>query len=411
MQKTSRKDDSPRIHPVVKATGFVSLFTDMSSELIYPLLPEFLTTTLGISKPMFGLIEGLAEGAPAVARYFAGTLSDWVRNRKWLILAGYTLSSATKPFIGLAKFAGLAAAPFVVLILRFLDRVGKGIRGAPRDGLVADFSENAQGRAFGFQRAMDHAGAVGGGLLAFILIGWLKFQISWAIVLSAVPGLLSILTIVFFVKDKPDRAPKAVSGSRAPGKAAAPSGALGRVFGLYVVSASLFALANSSDAFLLLRAKEMGMAVVLLPLGWVALHVSKAVTCYYGGIMSDRLGRKPLLIAGWLLYAVVYSGFAWLEGWWAPWALFIVYGVFFGATEGAAKAFVADLVPSGARGRAFGILGMAEGLLLIPTSVAVGWLWSLTGSGRVPLALEALFAVAAAVWLALAVKPARSARA
>jgi MFS family permease len=410
-----------RLHPVIKATGWVSFFTDLGSEIIYPLLPAFVTGDLGASKKVFGLIEGLAEGVPAIVRYFAGALADRARSRKGLILTGYALSSAVKPFIGLTKLAGLAVAPYLVLVLRVLDKVGKGIRGAPRDALVADLAGEARGRAFGYQRAMDHAGAVGGGLVAFLLLGAFHVPIAWAIALSAIPGLLAVLTIVFFVHDPDVGARSADDG---PGKSATESlptrvGAHSvgdgsgtsmtespptRTFQLYLVAAVLFALANSSDAFLLLRAKELGMAVLYAPLAWAMLHVVKTATSYWGGALSDRVGRKPLLLCGWILYAGVYAGFAQAEGEWAAWTLFGVYGLFFGLTEGVAKAFVADLVPKGGRGRAYGLLGMVEGLLLVPASLAAGWLWDATGSGRVPLLLNAGFALAAAAWLAVAVR-------
>ena len=392
----------PPLHPVVKATGWVSFFTDLGSEIIYPLLPEFVTGQLGASKKVFGLIEGLAEGVPALVRYFAGALADRAKSRKGLILAGYALSSAVKPFIGLAKAASLALAPFLVLVLRVLDKAGKGIRGAPRDALVAHFAGESRGRAFGYQRAMDHAGAMGGGLIAFFLVARLGLDLPWAIAAAAIPGLLAVLTIVFFVHDLPGRA-----GSRPSPEAGPAAPPLGRPFRLYLAAAVLFALANSSDTFLLLRAKELGMAVLYAPLAWALLHLVKAVTSFAGGKLSDRVGRRPLLLGGWFLYAAVRAGFAGSTGAWAAWVLFAAYGLFFGLTEGVAKAYVADLVPAGARGRAYGILGMAEGLLLIPTSLATGWLWDRTGSGRIPLLANAGFALAAALWLwlALPVRP------
>jgi MFS family permease len=421
---------SSRLHPVIKATGWVSFFTDLGSEIIYPLLPEFVTGQLKASKKVFGLIEGMAEGVPAIVRYAAGALADRAKSRKGLILAGYALSSLVKPFIGLTKFASLALAPFLVLGLRVLDKLGKGIRGAPRDALVADLAGEARGRAFGYQRAMDHAGAMGGGLVAFLLLSALHVPIAWAIALSAIPGLLAVLTIVLFVHDPGAGARSAgdggaSAGDPSPTRVEAPSGGDGpgtsapdlsaeapakaeappaRQFQLYLVAAVLFALANSSDAFLLLRAKELGMAVAHAPLAWALLHVVKTATSYAGGALSDRIGRKPLLLGGWLLYAGVYASFAEASGESAAWALFGVYGLFFGLTEGVAKAFVADLVPQGGRGRAYGVLGMVEGLLLIPSSLAAGWLWDATGDGQVPLLLNAGFALAAAAWLAVAVR-------
>jgi len=388
------------LHPVVRATGWVSFLTALGSEMIYPLLPEFVVGTLGARRSTLGLIEGLAEGTPAVVRWFAGSWADRAQDRKPLILAGYALSSLVKPLIGATRLAAAAVAPWLVLALRVLDKVGKGVRGAPRDALVADLSAGHAGRAFGYQRAMDHAGAMGGALLAFLLLAVLGLPLGTAIAASAVPGLLTVLAIVLFVRDP-------VGGGAGRGPAPAVDPGVPSTYRRYLVAAVLFALANSSDAFLLLRARELGMPVLTLPLAWAALHAVKASTSYLGGSLSDRLGRRPLLAVGWILYAGVYAGFSFAEGPLAAWALFLVYGLFFGATEGVAKAFVADLVPRGRRGRAFGLLGTLEGVLLVPASVLVGVLWDATGSGELPLLLGAGFALLAAAWLLLFVRPAR----
>jgi MFS family permease len=387
-------EPAPPLHPVVRATGWVSFFTDLGSELIYPLLPDFITGTLRASRRTFGLIEGLAEGMPSLVKLWSGALADRARSRKGLIFAGYLLSSAVKPFLGLARTAT------GVLGLRLLDKIGKGIRGAPRDAVVADFAGGQRGRAFGYQRAMDHAGAVAGGLAGFLLLRVVGVDLRLAIMLSAIPGFCALLVIALFVRDDPARRAAAGRQVGRSGDAAAPV-PLSREFRCYLVAAVLFALANSSDAFLILRAREVGLPLLMAPLAWALLHVVKSVTSLWGGGLSDRVGRRPVLLAGWVLYALVYGAFAWLTASWATWLLFAAYGVFFGATEGVAKAYVADLVPSAGRGRAFGLLGMAEGLALIPTSFAIGWLWDATGSGRVPLALEAGLALLAAAWLAL----------
>jgi len=390
----SRRPSGPPLHPVIRATGWVSFFTDLGSELIYPLLPDFVTGTLHASRRTFGLIEGLAEGVPSIVRLWSGALADKARSRKGLIFAGYLLSSAVKPFLGLAQ------AATGVLGLRLLDKIGKGIRGAPRDAVVADFAGGQRGRAFGYQRAMDHAGAVAGGLVGFLLLRVVGVDLRLAIMLSAIPGFCALVVIALFVGDDPAR--RAAERRRtAAGGATVPPAPLSPEFRHYMVAAVLFALANSSDAFLILRAREMGLPLLLAPLAWALLHVVKSVTSLWGGGLSDRVGRRPVLLGGWLLYALVYGAFAWLTAPWAAWLLFAAYGLFFGATEGVAKAYVADLVPSAGRGRAFGLLGMLEGLALIPTSFAIGWLWDATGSGRLPLALEAGLALLAAAWLAL----------
>ena len=393
----------PKLHPVVRATGFVSFFTDMGSEIIYPILPVFLSL-LGASRAMIGSIEGLAEGFPAVIKLFAGALSDRVRNRKWLVLTGYALSTLFKPLIALAR------TPFFVLGIRLVDRLGKGIRTSPRDALVADYTDKSiRGYAFGFQRGMDHAGALFGGLIGFALLTWfgsdlpsMRKAIGW----SFVPGVLSVLTILLFIREKPDRVPKAV-----PARVINPFHGLKqmpRAYFLYVAAASLFAIANSSDAFLLLRARDMGVTVVLIPLLWSCLHLVKSVTSVWGGALSDRIGRRPVLVSGWVLYGLVYAGFALSATRWGVWGLFLLYGLFYGLTEGAGRAVIADLVPEGLRGTAFGFWGLMEGLLLIAASIVTGVLWDRTGSATVPLLLCSALALVAALFLAFSPRPGRA---
>jgi len=394
-----------RLHPTVIAAGWVSFFTDLGSEIIYPLLPLFLTEDLGATLLMVGVIEGLAEGLPAIVRLFSGALADRVRNRKWLILGGYGLSSVVKPFIGLARSLGGVA---VVGVLRALDKTGKGIRGAPRDALIADCADaESRGYAFGFHRAMDHAGALLGGLVGFALLFWLGVSIKWAIVFSAIPGVLCLLTILLFIREKEGRKP-APPKSRNP---LAGTRDLPRVFTLFLIAAVVFALANSSDVFLLLRSYELlkveheeTVARALIPLLWALLHAVKVVTSVIGGRLSDRVGRRPVLVGGWLLYALVYFGFAFATAAWMVWPLFALYGLFFGATEGTVKALVAALVPEKRRGAAFGLMGMLEGVLLVPASVLAGGLWMWTDSATLPFALCGGISAAAALWLLVAVR-------
>lgn len=382
-----------RLHPTIIATGWVSFFTDLGSELIYPLLPLFLTIDLGATRAIVGLIEGLAEGTPQLLRWLSGAWADRVRNRKWLIFLGYAVSSLAKPFIGLSHLASQ------VLCLRVIDRCGKGIRTAPRDALVGDLAApRRRGFAFGFQRAMDHLGAMGGGLLAFVLVGVIGLTLKWAIFASIIPGVCTLFIILIFVRERADRRPVKSTAREAFTWRGFP-----RAYYFFLGSAVIFALANSSDAFLLLRSHELGTAVALVPLLWASLHVVKAATSLWGGRLSDRWGRKPVLIGGWLLYALVYVGFAVMKGAWVPWLLFALYGCFFGATEGTARAFIADLVDSRRRGAAFGILGALEGILLIPASILTGWLWDLTGSAAVPLILCGALSALAALWLSLAI--------
>jgi len=381
----------PRLSPVVKATGFVSFFTDMGSEIIYPVMPMFLRQ-MGASRMMIGWIEGLAEGLPAFVKLLAGTLSDRVRNRKWLVFGGYALSTVMKPFIAIAQ------VPAQVLGLRMADRVGKGIRTAPRDALVADNTDpRIRGRAFGFQRAMDHAGAVSGGLIGFVLLGVFGLGLRKMILWSLVPGALALLTIALFVKDKTGRASAAKAGRMA---LAGVRDLPGDYF-IYVAVASVFTIANSSDAFLLLRCSDMGVKTAVIPLLWAALHLVKTWTSLWGGRLSDRIGRVPVLVFGWVLYGWVYLGFAYFGNVWAAWGLFVMYGVFFGLTEGASRAVIADLVPEGNRGTAFGFWGMVEGVLLVVASIITGWLWDRTGSAVLPLSICGGFALLASAVMGL----------
>jgi MFS family permease len=377
---------------VVKATGFVSFFTDMGSEILYPIMPAFLVQ-LGASRAMIGAIEGLAEGLPAIIKLFAGALADRVRNRKWLVLTGYALSTLFKPLVAFAR------SSVFVLVVRVCDRIGKGIRTAPRDALVADFTDKSMlGHAFGFQRGMNHAGALVGGLIGFGLLYWLGSDLPAmrkAILWAFIPGTLSVVTIMLFIRDRPDRvtAPTAMRNPFAGVRR------LPREYFLYVGAASIFAIANSSDAFLLLRAQDMGVRIAMLPLLWALLHLIKTGTAVWGGKLSDRVGRLPVLVAGWGVYALVYAGFAFSHTAWAVWALFVAYGFFYGLTEGAGRAVIADIVPEGQRGTAFGFWGMVEGVLLILASLFTGWLWDKTGSGSVPLLVCAGAALVAALFL------------
>ncbi len=391
--KLARRRDIPRLGRVTLATGWVSFFTDVSSEMVYPLLPSFLLSA-GASRAMIGLIEGLADGAPAMLRLIAGMVADRVRSRKGLILLGYALSAAAKPCLALAH------GTVSVLIVRVLDRLGKGIRTAPRDALIADHADDRnRGHAFGFQRAMDHAGAMLGAVMAFGLLA--VFGEQWVpkvVLLAGIPGALAVLTIVMFVTDHPGR--RAVSATPLLNRSPVVNiRKLPARFFFYLGAVCLFAMANSSDAFLLLRARDVGCPLASLPLLWGVLHVVKAVVSLGGGWLSDRLGRVPVLMFGWVLYGLVYGLFAWTTQEWVVWTLFGMYGVFAGMTEGAARAVVADLVPEGSRGRAFGLWGLAEGFLLIVSSVVTGWLWDRTGSARLPLLLGAGFSFLWAVYL------------
>ena len=383
----------PRLGRNVVSLSAVSFFNDAASEMTYPLLPLFLKTVLGASATAVGGIEGAAESAAALLKLASGWWSDRLRRRKPLVVAGYTLAAAIRPFIGIARFVPQ------VLAIRVTDRIGKGIRGAPRDALIADSVDPAiRGRAFGFQRAADHAGAVVGPLVAFALLRWAGFDLRTVFLLTAIPGAVAVMTLLFGVRETPR--------STAPAQSLDLKTRLGRSFWAYLGVLFLFTLGNSTDAFLLLRAGQLGISPFLLPILWALLHVVKSASSTPGGILSDRLGRKPLIIAGWLLYAGVYFAFGRAQTQWQAWALFAVYGLYFGLTEGVEKALVADLVGPERRGAAFGWYNLAIGVGALPASLLFGAIWDRWGAAYA-FDFGALLALAAAVGLAAAVRTGR----
>lgn len=349
----------------VWALGWTSFFTDVSTEIIYPLLPVFLTKTLGASLAFVGLIEGVAESTASLLKVASGWWSDMLGKRKPLAVGGYALSGLTRPMIA------LAAAGWHVLAARFVDRIGKGIRTAPRDALLADsVPADQRGAAFGVQRAMDNAGAIAGPLIAFALLTWVTRDYRVIFWVAAVPMVFAVAALAYGAREVPS--------ARRPDGRKAPFVATPK-FKRYLAILFLFTLGNSSDAFLILRAKSLGVGDAMLPLLWGALHVVKTFSGVPAGILSDRIGRKQLIIAGWTIYAVVYVGFGMASAAWHIWTLFIAYGFFFGMTEAAERALVADFYPSEQRGRAFGLYNAAIGLAALPASLLMGWLWQQFG--------------------------------
>jgi MFS family permease len=331
-----------RLPRTVIALGAVSLLTDASSEMIYPLLPVFLNSVLGAGPLAIGAIEGAAESMASLLKLASGWWSDRLPRRKTLVVVGYGIASIVRPLVGLAQSVGQ------VLAIRLTDRAGKGIRGAPRDALIADAVEPShRGRAYGFHRAMDHAGAVAGPLIAYALLSWGGFSLRTVFLLAAIPAAAAMITLVLGVKETRREVKK-------PGKTTLARQGLDRKFWSYLGVLLLFTLGNSTDALLILRATELGVTAALVPILWAVLHVVKSASSTPGGALSDRFGRRPLIISGWMVYGAVYLGFAVASATWHAWSLFIAYGLYFGMTEGVEKALVADLVPAEVRGAAFG---------------------------------------------------------
>ena len=357
----------------VVALSVVSLLNDTSSEIIYPLLPAFLALALGASPFAIGLIEGFAESIASLLKLFSGYLSDRFGTRKLPVFLGYSLAAIMRPFL-----AFVTSWP-QVLVVRMTDRVGKGIRGAPRDALIAEsVPKSERGFAFGFNRAADHLGAVFGPVAAFVLLMIFAAdtqnptlrEYQQVFLFASVPVVIGLFVIVAFVNETSK--PAAISPTPIKFSLAGFDGNFKR----YLVVVAVFTLSNSTDAFLLLRATQAGISPAVLPLLWMTLHFSKVVFSLVGGGLSDRFGRKQLIITGWLLYAAVYAGFSFVSSPWQCWVLFIVYGAYFGMTEGVEKAFVADMVPEDKRGTAYGLYNLAFGITVFPASLLFGLLWS-----------------------------------
>ena len=370
----------------VYALAAVSFFTDVSSEMIYPLLPVFLSTVLGANAGFIGAIEGAAESTAALLKLVSGWWSDRVKRRKPLVVAGYAVASAMRPLVAIAQSATQ------VLLIRVSDRVGKGIRNSPRDALIADSVDPAvRGRAFGFRSAADNAGALLGPLIAFAVLAMWHVSLRTVFWLAVIPGTVAVIVAVFGIREV---ARHGAAGAKLPSL----DRAMGKPFWAFLIIIFIFTLGNSTDAFLLLRARQLGVPVALAPILWALLNGVKSVLNVPGGALSDRIGRRPTLIAGWLAYAIVYLLFARASRAWEAWALFAAYGVYFGFTEGAELALVADFAPPQRRGAAYGWFYLAVGIGALPASLVFGAIWDRFGS-PVAFMMGAALAFVAAIAL------------
>jgi MFS family permease len=385
--------DRPRLPRPVWLVSWTSFFTDTASEAIYPIMPLYLTRTLGASAMAIGVIEGAAEALNSVLKIVSGRLSDRWRARKPFVVAGYSISTIVRPMVALAT-----SWPHV-LAVRLSDRVGKGIRAAPRDALLASWADPAtRGYVFGLHRSMDHAGAIVGPLLASLFLWFFPEQYRALFALTLIPGLVAV-AMLLPVPDTPPGEP--VRRADAP----ASSEPLGPRFTRYLGVVVLFSLGNSTDAFLLLRLSEMGIAAAWIPVLWAALHVVKAAVSPIGGHLSDRVSRRGIIAAGWLIYAAVYGGFAVSSTAARLVPLFLVYGVYYGLTEGVEKAVVADLAPAGRRGAAFGAYHAVVGTGALAASLVFAGVWKAAGAPAA-FALGAMLAlVSSAALLRLDLSP------
>ncbi|QLE59533.1 MFS transporter [Nostoc sp. TCL26-01] len=369
--QVASKKQNKAIPKNVWVLGFVSLLTDISSKIIDSLLPVFLVSTLGANLLTVGWIEGIAESTASVIKLFSGAFSDYLGKRKGLAIAGYGLSTLVK-----LLFA-LATSPMWILIARFGDRVGKGIRVAPRDALVADATDEAnRGAAYGLRQSLDTIGAFIGPVVAFALMSVWEQNFRLVFWSALVPGILALALLAGGVKE---------SNTKVAHQQSNPLNydnlrSLGKSYWQLVAVALLFNLGNSSDAFLLLKALEIGIPASLVPLSLLVMNLTYFLSAYPVGLLSDRIGRLGLLVSGFTLYVFVYIGFAFVNIQWQLWSLFALYGLYQGLSKGLLLALVADQVPANLRGTAFGVINLAIGVALLPASILAGSLWELVSS-------------------------------
>ncbi len=359
----------------VWAVSLTSFFMDISSEMVINILPLFLSNVLGVKTNIIGLIEGIAEATASILKVFSGWLSDKLRARKWLAVAGYGISALAKPFFYIANTWGMVAG------VRWADRVGKGVRTAPRDALVADsIDEKQRGMAFGFHRAADTAGAMLGLFIALIVV-WLaqrnvgeltRQTFQTVVLISLIPAVLAVIALAVGTQE--------VTVTKVRDLPRISFRGLGKPFLVFMVIVGIFDLGNSSDAFLVLRAQERGLSIIGILAMLVTFNVIYTLISAPAGAFSDKIGRRRVIVGGWLVYAIIYLGFAIAGTGWHIWALYAIYGVYYGLAYGTTKAMVADLVPEALRGTAYGTYNAVLGILDFPASLIAGILWQGLGN-------------------------------
>ena len=340
---------------------------DIASEMVFPLLPSFLLTVLGGNRFYLGIIEGVADSVASLLKLWSGGRSDQAGKRKGFVLFGYSLAAVVRPLIG------VVTAPWQLFLVRFADRIGKGVRTSPRDALIADSTHSSmRGRAFGFHRAMDHLGAAIGPLLAAGFLWLWPGELRTLFLFTIVPGLLVVVMLIFLLRETPSTEPP----KERPHLTHRP---FDRDFRRYLMALIVFTLGNSSDAFLLVRAGELGVPTAALPLLWCAFHIVKSTSNFFFGRAVDHFGSRPFILFGWFVYALVYIAFGLATTAWEAWALFLGYALFYGLTEPAEKALVGNLVGADRKGLAYGWFNFAISIATLPASLIFGALYQWLG--------------------------------
>ena len=393
------------LHPNVFFMGLVSLLTDVSSELIFTLVPLFLANVLHVPMTLVGLVGGLSDSTEAVFRILSGWFSDKMGKRKLFTVLGYGLSTLVKPLMYVAASWG------VVLGVRIGDRVGKGLRSAPRDALIADsVAANERGRGFGLHKAMDTSGAFLGLVIAAVIIyltGGGALELSretyrWLVIFGVIPAVLAVVVLLIFVRERQKKGSSGNSTQRQSSRLSV-GGSFDARFKVFLAIMALFTLGNSSDFFVILRAQNLQAPLIQVTLMLVLFNATYAATSLPMGILSDRLGRRRVIALGWFIYALAYLGFALASSLWQMWLLFGLYGIYYGVVEGVAKAFVADLVSEEKRGTAYGLYNGLTAFILLPASLIAGWLWQ-TFSPAAPFYFGAGLAFVAMLGITVLIK-------
>lgn len=370
----------------VWALGFVSLFMDVSSEMVHSLLPVFFVSVIGLSYTSVGLIEGFAQAIALITKMFSGALSDFLRRRKFLAVIGYGLAAVTKPMFALATTAGW------VIAARFIDRLGKGIRGAPRDALIADITpEQVRGASYGIRQTLDSVGAFVGPLVAMLLMALLANDIRAVFWFAVIPAAIAVTILLFGVQEP--------AGPGEQKQASAPLrvreiGQLGGAYWAAVAIGAVLMLAGFSEAFLVLRAQDLGLPLALIPMVFIIMNIVYAISAYPAGVLSDRFGRAGLIVSGFVIIVIADVILATAGGLWMAMLGVGLWGLYMGLTQGVLMAMVADAAPRRLRGTAFGMFNLVSGIAMLLASVIAGWLWDRYGAPA-PFVASAVFAALA----------------